>query len=95
MGTHHTYTYRSEEMASLYCIPPSKFGLDLPLTVPDCLGPNPGQHLSPLELGSLTPKIIFLQLNENAEASPIRRPSPWCVTSRAEKDLNQDFPPDS
>lgn len=43
-------------MASLYCIPPNKFGRDFPLTVPDCLGPNPGQH--PLELGSLTPKII-------------------------------------
>lgn len=81
---------RGEEMGSLYCTPQRKCGLDLYLTCPDSIGPDPAQHRLPLELESLTPRILsYLNLAlENAEASPPRRPSPLCVTSRAEKDLN-------
>lgn len=71
-------------MASLY---QTKFVSDLHHTFLDGIGPKTSQHLSSQEVGSLKPRIIFY-LNlalEYVETSLTRRPSPRCVTSRAEK----------
>lgn len=78
---------RGKEMDSLY---QTTFVPGLHHTFFDGIGPNTSQHLSSLELGSLKPRIIsYLNLAlEYAETSLTRRPSPWCVTSRAEKDLS-------